>query len=88
MAEAQLTQEIIDGTNCEEQLEKKRGLYAAVASHPFITGGLVLAGAGLAYAVGRKVRSLDDSEVARAVHVETAIACRNGDCDQQDTRGA
>ncbi len=74
MSEAQLTQELIDGIACEEQVEKKRGLYAAVANHPFITGGLVLAGAGLAYAVGRKVINADDSEVAREVHVETAIA--------------
>ena len=63
MAEAQLTQEIIDGTACEEQLDKKRGLYAAVANHPFIAGGLVLAGAGLAYAVSRKGINPDDSEV-------------------------
>src|SRR4051794_9775215 len=74
MAEAQLTQELIDGTACEEQLEKKRSLYDAVANHPFITGGLVLAGAGLAYAVGRKVINPDGSDAARDVHVETAIA--------------
>jgi len=67
MAEAQLTQEIIDGTAGEEQLDKKRGLYTAAANHPFITSGLVLAGAGLAYAVGRKVINPDDNEVARDV---------------------
>lgn len=72
MSETHLTQELIDGTACEEQLEKK-GLYAAVAKHPFITGGLVLAGAGLAYAVGKTVMATNES-VARDVHVETSIA--------------
>src|ERR1041385_7925947 len=68
MSETHLTQELIDGTAGEE---KKQGLYNAVVNHPFIAGGLVLAGAGLAYAIARK--AVNDGDVARDVHVETAI---------------
>lgn len=49
------------------------GLYAKAARHPFVTGGVLLAGAGLAYAVAKAVRT-DGPEVANAVHMETSIA--------------
>jgi len=49
------------------------GLYASMSRHPVVTGGLVLVGAGLAYAVARKLTS-EDQNVARDVHVEVSIA--------------
>ena len=70
MKEKVLTQDLIDGAVDEG---KSAGLYAKVAKHPFITGGLVLAGAGLAYAAGRMMMSSADDDVARDVHIETAI---------------
>jgi short-subunit dehydrogenase/uncharacterized membrane protein len=48
-------------------------LYASVTKHPLVTGGLVLAGAGLAYAAARAIRKSDES-IARDVHIETSIA--------------
>lgn len=48
------------------------GLYSKFTRHPFVTGGLVLAGAGLAYAAVKTIRSGND--VAREVHIETSIA--------------
>ncbi|HYW72378.1 MAG TPA: hypothetical protein VE961_15180, partial [Pyrinomonadaceae bacterium] len=70
MSETPLTQEMID-TPVDHAVEKK-GLYAAAAKHPLVTGGLVLAGAGVAYAVGRMVMAAHDEEVAREVHLETS----------------
>src|SRR3982074_2173568 len=48
-------------------------LIGKAAQHPFLTGGLIIAGAGLAYAVARAVQD-DSGEVAREVHIETSIA--------------
>lgn len=70
MSETPLTQQMIDTP--ADNGNEKTGLYASVSKHPFVTGGLVLAGAGLAYAVGRMVTSHDPA-VARDVHVETSI---------------
>jgi uncharacterized membrane protein len=51
------------------------GLYAKVAEHPFVVGGVVLAAAGLAYATAKVITKSDmASNVARDVHVETSIA--------------
>ena len=52
---------------------RSRVLYASVSKHPFVTGGLVLAGASLAYAVGRLVTASNDAKIAREVHLETGI---------------
>jgi len=71
MSETPLTQQMIDAPS--HHGDEKQGLYASVSKHPFVTGGLVLAGAALAYAVGRLVMASDDSEVAREVHLETSI---------------
>jgi uncharacterized membrane protein len=50
------------------------GLYAKVAEHPFVAGGVVLAAAGLAYATARLVASGGEAaKIARDVHVETSI---------------
>jgi uncharacterized membrane protein len=72
MSETPLTQEIIDGTGPDTTAEKN-GLLAKAAKHPILTGGAVLAGAGLAYAAA-KVLTGTDENVARDVHVETSIA--------------
>jgi uncharacterized membrane protein len=51
------------------------GLYAKVAEHPFVVGGVVLAAAGLAYATVKVVVSSGEAaKVAHEVHVETSIA--------------
>ena len=55
-----LTQDLIDGTACEERIER-RGLAARVAKHPLIIIGLLLTGVGLAYALGRKPTSEKDA---------------------------
>jgi len=72
MNETPLTQEMIDGAAPETAAEKG-GLYAKAASHPILTGGAVLLGAGLAYAAVKTLTSTDEN-VARDVHLETSIA--------------
>src|SRR4029453_14848018 len=47
-------------------------LLSQATSHPFLTSGLVLAGAGLAYAAVRTIGNV--AEVGREVHVEASIA--------------
>jgi uncharacterized membrane protein len=47
-------------------------LLARATNHPFLTSGLMMAGAGLAYAAARTISNV--SEVARDVHIETSIA--------------
>jgi len=72
MTEKPLTQEAIDGAAAESGNENA-GLLAKAAKHPFVTGGAILAGAGLAYAAVKTIQSAADS-VAREIHVETSIA--------------
>lgn len=63
-----------DGASHPDQKDAG-GLYAKVAEHPFVVGGVVLAAAGLAYATVKVVaRSGEASQVAHEVHVETSIA--------------
>ena len=63
-----------DGASHPDQKDAG-GLYAKVAEHPFVVGGVVLAAAGLAYATAKVVtRSGDAAKVAHDVHVETSIA--------------
>ena len=50
------------------------GLFTAVTKHPFLTGGLLLVGAGLAYAIATNISSEASGEVARELHLETSIA--------------
>ena len=71
MNESPLTQEVIDGSGNGNA--EKSGLYAQVAKHPILAGGIVLAGAGLAYAAARALNKTAD-DVARDVHIETSIA--------------
>jgi uncharacterized membrane protein len=74
MNETHLTQEAIDGGSNGDGTEKK-SFYAKASSHPFLAGGAVLVGAGLAYAAAKVIsKSLGDDEVAREVHLETSIA--------------
>jgi len=68
MNETPLTQDVIDGGAGDED-----GLFAKAAKHPFVTGGAILAGAGLAYAAVKTIQSAADS-IAREVHIETSIA--------------
>src|SRR2546423_13968841 len=69
MNETPLTQNVIDGGEADDN----NGLFAKAAKHPFVTGGAIIAGAGLAYAVVKTVQSAADS-IARGVHFETSIA--------------
>lgn len=71
MKESPLTQDVIDGS--ANGGGEKSGLYAQAAKHPILTGGIVLVGAGLAYAAAR-VLTKAESDVARDVHIETSIA--------------
>jgi uncharacterized membrane protein len=73
MNEAPLTQEVIDGVTTEVAPEKS-SLFGKAAEHPFITGGVVVAAAGLAYAAARAVTKSENSNVAGDVHIETSIA--------------
>lgn len=53
----------------------KNSLYAKASSHPFLVGGAVLVGAGLAYAAAKVIsKSVVGDAVARDVHLETSIA--------------
>lgn len=56
-------------TNSSEN-EAGSNLLHKAANHPFVTAGLVAAGAGLAYAA---VKTITNRDVARDVHVETSI---------------
>src|ERR1041385_8370730 len=71
MNESALTQDIIDGS--AKLSQEKTGLYAKAAKHPVLAGGIVLAGAGLAYAAARALAA-PEADVARDVHIETSIA--------------
>jgi short-subunit dehydrogenase/uncharacterized membrane protein len=57
-----------------EDTTESSGLSSRVAKHPYITGGLVLAGAGLAYAAAKALTKSEPPSVARDVHIETSIA--------------
>jgi uncharacterized membrane protein len=50
------------------------GLRSRTAKHALLTGGVVLIGAGLAYAATKALLKSEDSTVARDVHIETSIA--------------
>jgi uncharacterized membrane protein len=71
MNESPLTQDVSDGS--ANGGGEKSGLYAQAAKHPILAGGVVLLGAGLAYAAARAL-SKPEGEVARDVHIETSIA--------------
>jgi uncharacterized membrane protein len=71
MKESVLTQDAI-GVSTNGSGEKG-GLYAQAAKHPILAGGIVLVGAGLAYAAAR-VLNKPEADVAREVHIETSIA--------------
>ncbi|HEV7745405.1 MAG TPA: SRPBCC family protein [Pyrinomonadaceae bacterium] len=71
MSETPLTQEAIDG-NANSNGEND-GLFAKAARHPLVTGGAIIAGAGLAYAAVKTIQSAADT-IAREVHIETSIA--------------
>jgi uncharacterized membrane protein len=69
MNETSLTQEAIDGGAADDN----DGLFAKAAKHPFVTGGAIIAGAGLAYAAVKTIQSAAES-IAREVHIETSVA--------------
>jgi uncharacterized membrane protein len=72
MNETALTQDVIDGYDPESSSEQE-GLLSKAVKHPLVTGGALLAGAGLAYAAVKTIQSAADS-IAREVHIETSIA--------------
>ena len=69
MNETPLTQNVINGG----EADNNDGLFAKAAKHPFVTGGAIIAGAGLAYAAVKTIQSAADS-IAREVHFETSVA--------------
>lgn len=71
MNELPLTQEAIDGTT--NGAGERNRLYAQAARHPIVAGGVVLVGAGLAYAAARALTKGEPS-VARDIHIEMSIA--------------
>ena len=71
MEEPHLTQKEID-TGIGNQNGAGEGLFGRVAKHPFVAGGAILVGAGLAYAAVKTIQSAAD-EVARGTHIETSI---------------
>jgi uncharacterized membrane protein len=71
MSETPLTQEVIDGHS--EESSGEGGLLSKATKHPFVTGGALLVGAGLAYAAVKTIQSAADS-IAREVHIENSIA--------------
>jgi uncharacterized membrane protein len=70
MSATPLTQQVIDEGDGDD-----KSLYRKALDHPILTGGIMLVGAGLAYAAARMIRNADEkSDVARDVHIETSIA--------------
>jgi len=71
-----LTQQEIDGGQVSlEDTARKTGLAAKAASHPFLAGGAILVGAGLAYATAKVIsKTIEGKGVASDIHVETSIA--------------
>jgi uncharacterized membrane protein len=72
MNETALTQDVIDGHDTESSSEKD-GLFSKAVKHPLVTGGALLAGAGLAYAAVKTIQTAAET-IAREVHIETSIA--------------
>lgn len=70
MNEIPLTQRDLDVTQSEST---RSGLISKAVSHPFLAGGMVLVGAGLAYVAVKAIKNGNEEEVARDVHVETSI---------------
>lgn len=64
MNEAPLTQDVIDGHSTESSTSD--GLFSKAVKHPFVTGGALLAGAGLAYAAIKTIQSAADTPSTRA----------------------
>ena len=72
MNETPLTQHDIDAVVTPGE-ENSSGLISKAVSHPFLAGGMVLVGAGVAYAAAKAIKNATGAEVARDVHVETSI---------------
>lgn len=72
MNERALTQHDIDAPATPD-VNTRNGLISKAVSHPFLAGGMILVGAGLAYATAKAIKNASEEEVARDVHVETSI---------------
>ena len=72
MIESPLTQHDIDSVDTQSE-STRSGLISKAVSHPFLAGGMVLVGAGIAYATARAIKTATEDQVARDVHVETSI---------------
>jgi uncharacterized membrane protein len=68
MIETPLTKQTID-TGSQRNSD---GLLTRVGKHPFVTAGVVIAGASIAYAVGKAIQSATNN-VAQEAHFETSI---------------
>ena len=56
MNENPLSQQAIDAVNNQSE-DNSSGLISKAVSHPFLAGGMVLVGAGLAYAAAKAIKS-------------------------------
>jgi uncharacterized membrane protein len=72
MNEIPLTQQAVEAVVTPGE-HNTSGFISKAVSHPFLAGGMILVGAGLAYAAVKAIRSANGDEVARDVHVETSI---------------
>ena len=72
MNERALTQHDIDAPVTPD-VSTSSGLISKAVNHPFLAGGMILVGAGLAYATAKAIKNATEEEVARDVHVETSI---------------
>jgi uncharacterized membrane protein len=61
-----------NAADAAEETEAGAGILAKARKHPVITGGLLLVGAGAAYAIARSLAA--NEGVAKDVHIETSIA--------------
>lgn len=58
----------------EATSEPKAGISNKISSHPYLAGGALLVGAGLAYAAAKIIRNASEEDgVARGVHLETSV---------------
>jgi uncharacterized membrane protein len=62
-----------NAADAAEETEAGEGILAKAKKHPVITGGLLLVGAGAAYAIARSLTA-GEPGVAKDVHIETSIS--------------
>ena len=76
MNKSHLSQDAIDHGAAEDK-GVSRGLLATATNHPFLTGGAIVVGAGLAFAAGRMIKNANGEEVAESDSEFSAGSARN-----------